>query len=144
MYRNYELDFSAPAYPLFPTGCLHAITYEVAWWLACMRPELRRFKSADDTTLGIWLSVAPHKVRMTKSMKPLRNVGCQEQALLFRREDPPVTPEVIQQAWARQQRCGNFCSCEDGGSGGLEGAEGTNWVLLEKPQTGYEKIVTAN
>lgn len=52
IYRNYELDFSAPAYPLFPTGCLHAITYEVAWWLACMRPELRRFKSADDTTLG--------------------------------------------------------------------------------------------
>ena len=50
-----------------------------------MRPELRRFKSADDTTLGIWLSVSPHPVRMSKSMYPVRDEGCKPEALLFRR-----------------------------------------------------------
>ena len=130
IYRNYELDFSAPAYPLFPTGCLHALTYEVVHWITCIRPELRRFKSADDTTLGvfkqsyrrelllrrkhftgcfslmvwhsigIWLSVAPHKVRMSKSMYPVRGEGCKPSALLFRREDPPVTFETIARAYS--------------------------------------------
>lgn len=77
-------------------------------------------------------------------MKPLRDVGCQEQALLFRREDPPVTPEVIRGAWSRLQLCGNFCRCHENAVDSLDGAEGTNWVLLDKPQTGYDKIVTAN
>ena len=144
MYRNYEMDFSAPAYPLFPTGCLHALTFETVSWVTCMRPELRRFKSADDTTLGIWLSVSPHPVRMSKSMYPVRDEGCKPEALLFRREDPPVTPAVIQKAHERWLRCGNLCECEGVGHKLDSGTEGTNWLLLPKMQTGYEKIVTAN
>jgi hypothetical protein len=61
MYRNYELDYSAPAYPLFAVGCLHALSYQTAWWAACVKPGMRRFKAADDTTLGkfawMWLSM---------------------------------------------------------------------------------------
>jgi hypothetical protein len=112
-YRNYELDFTAPAYPLFPTGCLHALTYPTTWWIGCMRPQLRRFKSADDTTVGIWLSVSPHKVLMSKAMYPVRDQGCKSTALLFRREDPPVTPEVIEKAWARRERCGKHLNTSE-------------------------------
>ena len=115
------------------------------WWLCCIKPELRRFKSADDTTLGIWLSVCPHKLRMTKSMYPVRDVGCMPDSLLFRREDPPVTTTVIRQAWERHRECGNFCRCDSIKHKLGEGTEGTNWLLLaDGAQTGYDKIVTAN
>ena len=46
-------------------------------------------------TAGIWLSVAPHKVRISKSMYPVRGEGCIPSALLFRRVRacaPPASP----------------------------------------------------
>eukprot|EP01047_Picozoa_sp_COSAG01_P033399 COSAG01_NODE_2455_length_7669_cov_11.422457_7_plen_53_part_00 len=40
---------------------------------------------------------------------------------------------------------GNYCQCDDKKMGGLQGAAGTNWLLLKGGmQTGYRKIVIAN
>ena len=80
---------------------------------------------------------------MMKSFYPLRNEGCRQDALLFRREDPPVTALTIEQAWARYENCSDFCRCP-GSEHALSEQQGTNWMLLPNVQNGYDRIVTAN
>ena len=55
-----------------------------------------------------------------------------------------MTPAVIRKSYERFLRCGNLCECEGVGHKLDSGTEGTNWLLLDQPQTGYAKIVTAN
>ena len=59
---------------------------------------------------------------------------------------------MIRESWESWLACGNFCGCGGGTEeqtqrsiASLSGQEGTNWLLVEGgPQTGYDKIVTAN
>jgi hypothetical protein len=75
-----------------------------------------------------------------KAFRPVRDDGCKPAALLFRREDPPTTPQVLEQAWARRQSCGDFCRCKGAKLGHRIRGDGTNWMLLDRPQVGYHRM----